>query len=165
MPRLATALTLLLALSPAAAFGKTFPIPDDDPIATISMPDKWEPSPYDGGIEATSPDGKVYMAVEEVKADDVGSATEEGVKWYAKQGVQITDNSLKTKDIKVNGLPAFDMTMSGKDKDGPTEIGMTLIGTNTKGRFLLFYYWGSAEAQQANMADIKAITESLQATK
>jgi hypothetical protein len=165
MSRLAAALAIALILAPAGVFAKTFPIPSEDPIATISVPEKWEPQPYEGGIEATSPDGKVYMAVEEVSAKDVGAAAEDGVKWFAKQGVEIEDNSLKTQEIKVNGLPAFDMAMSGKDKDGPTEVGMTLIGTNADGKFLLFYYWGSGEGQAANGKDIKDIIDSLQATK
>ena len=163
--RLAALISLSLLFSPAAVFAKTFPIPSENPIATISVPEGWESNEYEGGLEATSPDGKVYMAVEQVRANDVGSATEEGVKFFAKQGVEIDDKSLKTEDIKVNGMPAFDMAMTGKDKDGPTEVGMTLIGTNADGKFLLFYYWGSKEGQDANLADIKAITSSLQATK
>jgi hypothetical protein len=151
--------------APAAAFAKTFPIPADDPVATISLPENWEPSEYDGGVEATSPDGAVYVAVEMVRANDVGSTAEEGVKFFAKQGVSIDDKSLKTQDIKVNGLPAFDMTMSGTDKNGPTEVGMTLVGTNADGKFLMLYYWGSEEGQKANLPDLKKITESLQVTK
>jgi len=163
--RPAAIFSLALLLSPTVAFAKTFPIPSDNPIATISVPEGWEPKEYEAGVEATSPDGKIYLAVEEVHANDVGSATEDGVKFFAKQGVEIDEKSLKTEDIKVNGLPAFDMEMSGKDKDGPTEVGMTLIGTNANGKFLLFYYWGSKEGQDANQAEIKAITGSLQATK
>ncbi len=134
MNRLAAIFAFALLFAPAGAFAKTFPIPDDDPVATISVPDGWEPKPYDGGVEATSPDGKVYIAVEEVDSDDVGSVAEDGVKWFAKQGVEIDDKSLKTEEMKVNGLPAFDMTMSGKDKDGPTEVGMTLIGAHAPGQ-------------------------------
>ncbi len=32
-------------------------------------------------------------------------------------------------------------------------------------KFLLFYYWGSHEGQAANQTDIRAIIDSLQATK
>jgi hypothetical protein len=165
MSRIAAIVFAFLLFAPASAFAKTFPIPTDDPIATISLPEKWEPSEYDGGVEATSPDGAVYIAVEMVRSNDVGSTAEEGVKFFAKQGVEIDDKSLKTQDIKINGLPAFDMTMSGKDKDGPTEVGMTLVGTNADGKFLMFYYWGSEAGQKANVADLKKIIDSLQATK
>jgi len=161
----AKAVCALLFLSPAYAFAKTYPIPADDPIATISLPEKWEPSEYDGGVEATSPDGSVYVAIEEVLANDVGSTAEEGVKFFAKQGVTINDKSLKTQDIKINDLPAFDMTMDGTDKNGPTQVGMTLVGTNAQGKYLMIYYWGSEDGQKANLPDLKAIADSLQATK
>ena len=165
MSRSSKILFALLLCAPAHAFAKTFPIPADDPVATVSLPDKWEPSEYDGGVESTSPDGAVYVAVEEVLANDVGSTAEEGVKFFAKQGVEIDDKSLTTKDMKINGLPAFDMTMTGKDKNGPTEVGMTLVGTNAEGKFLMIYYWGSEEGQKANLPDLQAIANSLQATK
>ena len=165
MKHIAKFLFALLLFAPAQAFAKTYPIPADDPVATVSLPEKWEPEAYDGGVEATSPDGAVYVAIEMVRANDVGSTAEEGVKFFAKQGVEIDDKSLKTQDIKINGLAAFDMTMSGKDKDGPTEVGMTLVGTNSDSKFLMIYYWGSEEGQKANLPDLKAIADSLQATK
>jgi len=161
----AKVLFALLLLAPMPALAKTFPIPADDPIATISLPEKWEPEPYEEGVEATSPDGSVYVAIEMVRANDVGSTAEEGVKFFAKQGVEIDEKSLKTQDIKINGLPAFDMTMDGTDKNGPTEVGMTLVGTNAEGKFLMIYYWGSEEGQKANLPDLKTIADSLQATK
>jgi hypothetical protein len=163
--RIAAAAVLAIALAPASAIANTFAIPDENPVATISVPESWEPKPYDGGLEATSPDGRIYLAVEEVRANDVGGATEDGVKWFAEQGVDIDQHSLKTQDMTLNGLPAFDMAMRGKDKDGPTEVGMMLVGTNAEGKFLLIYYWGSQEGQQANGAELKKIAASLQATK
>jgi hypothetical protein len=165
LSRLAAIAAALLLFAPAFAFAKTYPIPSDDPVATISLPEDWEPSEYDGGVEATSPDGAVYVAIEMVRSNDVGETAEEGVKFFAKQGVEIDEKSLKTQDMKVNGLPAFDMTMSGKDKTGPTEVGMTLVGTNAEGKFLMLYYWGSKEGQAANLPALKAITDSLQVTK
>jgi hypothetical protein len=165
LSRSAKFLFAALLLAPLPALAKTFPIPDEDPIATISLPDKWEPETYDEGVEATSPDGAVYVAVEMVRANDVGSTAEEGVKFFAKQGVEIDDKSLTTKDIKINGLAAYDMTMTGKDKNGPTEVGMTLVGTNAQGKFLMIYFWGSQEGQTSNKADLETIAQSLQATK
>ena len=165
MSRIAAIVFALLLFAPAFSFAKTYPIPTDDPVATISLPEKWEPSPYDDGVEATSPDGAIYIAIEMVRSNDVGSTAEEGVKFFAKQGVEIDDKSLKTQDIKINGLAAFDMTMSGKDKDGPTEVGMTLVGTNSDSKFLMIYYWGSKDGQKANLADLQKISGSLQITK
>jgi hypothetical protein len=161
---LALSLLASLFLSSAAA-AATFPIPDENPVATVSLPEKWESSPYDGGIESTSPDGKIYVAMEVVAAKDVKSATEEGLEFFAKQGVEINPESLKTKDTKINGLSAFDLQFTGKDKDGPAKVSLTLVATNAEGKFLMLYYWGSEAGEQANGADLQAISDSIQATK
>ena len=165
MSRLVFAAVLALLLAPAGAMAKTFPIPADDPIATISLPDSWEPHDYDGGVEGTSDDGGVYLAVEAVKGKEVGDAAAEGVVFFGKQGVKIDEKSLKTEELKLNGLAAFDMSMQGTDKDGPTEVGMTLVKTNSDDRLLMIYYWGSAKGQKDNAGEIKKIVESLTATK
>ena len=106
-----------LSLAPSLAFAGTFPIPAENPIATVSIPDSWSPNAYDGGVEGTSADGKLYVAFESVAANDVKSATEEGLKYYIKNGVEIDQSSMKTKDIKINSLDAFDLSFTGKDKD------------------------------------------------
>jgi hypothetical protein len=152
-------------LLPNLAAAKTFPIPADDPIATVNIPDSWNPEPYEGGVEATSQDNKIYVAIEQVAADDVKSATEEGIKFFIKNGVEIDPNSMKTKQTKINNLDAFDLTFTGKDKDGPANISLTLVATNASGKFLLLYYWGSPEGEKANGPDLKTISDSIQATK
>jgi hypothetical protein len=166
MRRLSVAFALLaLGLAPSLAVAGTFPVPAENPIATVSIPDSWSPNAYEGGVEGTSSDGKLYVAFETVDAADVKSATEEGLKYYIKNGVTIDQASMKTKDIKINKLDAFDLSFTGKDKDGPANISLTLVQTNAAGKFLLLYYWGSSEGEKANGADLKAISDSIQATK
>jgi hypothetical protein len=156
---------LALCLAPSLAIAATFPIPAENPIATVSIPDGWGPNAYEGGVEGTSADGKLYVAFESVDADDVKSATEEGLKFYIKNGVTVDADSMKTKDIKINNLSAFDLSFTGKDKDGPANISLTLVQTNAKGKFLMLYYWGSSEGEKANGTELKAISDSIQATK
>src|SRR5271165_5160532 len=134
-----------------AATAKTFPIPADDPIATVTIPDAWEPETYEEGVEATSPDKAIYVAMEKVQADDVASATEEGLKYFIKQGIELNLDSKQLKDTKINGLDAFDVTFNGKDKDGDANVILTLVQTNAKDSFLLLYYWGSAAGEKANL--------------
>ena len=164
--KIVAAISLALWLvAPSMASAGTFPIPDENPIATVSIPEAWSPKPYDGGVEATSPDGDVYVAVESVAAKDVGPATEDGIHWFTKQGVDIDAKSIKTQDIKVNGMEAFDVEMLGKDKDGPTQVSMTLVKTNANDKFLMLYFWGSEAGEKANATALTAIASSLQATK
>ena len=154
-----------LALLTAPAFAKTFPIPAENPIATVTFPDKWTLNDYEGGAEATSPDGAVYIAAESVAAADVKSAIEDGVAFFTKQGVDIDPKAIETKDTEISGLKGVDLQMGGKDKNGPTTVGMTLLQTNAEGKFLLLYYWGSDAGTAANKADIQAVGASVQATK
>jgi hypothetical protein len=165
MNRHALSALLALFLAPSLAIAGTFPAPAENPIATVSIPDNWGPNAYEGGVEGTSADGKLYVAFESIDAADVKTATEEGLKYFIKNGVTIDPDSLKTKDTKINDLAAFDLSFTGKDKDGPADISLTLVQTNAKGKFLLLYYWGSSEGEKVNGADLKGISDSIQATK
>jgi hypothetical protein len=147
------------------AQAKSYPIPSEDPIGTVSIPDEWSVNEYDGGVEGTSPDGKIYVAVEEVKADDVKAAITDGLKFFDKQGLTIDEAKITTKDTKLNGLDALDIDLPATDKNGPTSAGLTLVSTNANGKFLMIYDWGSDEDVQANIKDIQAIGASIQATK
>jgi len=155
----------MLALLDAPALAKTFPIPADNPIATVTFPDKWTLNDYEGGAEATSPDGAVYIAAESVAASDVKSAVEDGGAFFSKQGVGIDPKAIETKDTEINGLRGVDLQMGGNDNDGPTTVGMTLLQTNAEGKVLMLYYWGSDAGTAADKADIQAVGASIQATK
>ncbi|MBV9219311.1 MAG: histidine kinase, partial [Methylobacteriaceae bacterium] len=51
-------LTTALALAlPGFAFAATYKIPDDAPVAAITIPDDWSSKPIDNGVDATSGDG------------------------------------------------------------------------------------------------------------
>ena len=147
------------------ASAKTYPIPGDDPIGTVSIPDGWEANTYDGGVEGTSPDGKIYVAVESLEADDVKGALTDGFKFFEKQGLTIDEAKDATKDTKLNDMDALDIDIPATDKNGPTSAGLTLVSTNANGKFLMIYDWGSDKDVQANIKDIQSIGASIQATK
>jgi len=156
-------LTLWTLSSPALA--KTFPIPSDNPVATINIPNSWEPSEYDGGVEGTSKDGQFYFAIEAVNSKDIGEATKEGLNFFKKQGVKLDANSQSTVESVLNDLPVMTITFKGRDKDGPTEITLILVKTLKPNRFLLIFAWGSEKAAEANIKDIDKILASLTPTK
>ncbi|MBV8472775.1 MAG: hypothetical protein JO107_08460 [Hyphomicrobiales bacterium] len=165
MLRSALLAALAIALGASAASAGTFPVPDENPIATVSIPDAWEPKAYDGGVEATSNDGAIYIAVEQVKAEDIKSAIEEGIKFFLKSGVDIDAASQKQTETKINGLDAFDLSFAGKDKNGPTNVSLTLVKTNAPGKILMLYYWGSPDGEKANATELQKVSDSIQATK
>jgi hypothetical protein len=154
-----------LVLLPTFASAKTFPVPDENPVATVTIPDSWEPKDYEGGVNATSPDGKVYIAAEVAEADELKQAVKDGIEWFDKQGVDIDANSMTTKEGKEAGADSFEMDFTGKDKDGPTAISMELVHTNKAKKFLILYFWGAPDDAKANAGELKKISDSLQLTK
>ena len=153
----------LCLVSPVSA--KTYPIPSENPVATISIPNSWEPNEYDKGVEGTSKDGQFYFAVEAVDSKDVGEATKEAMNWFKKQGVKLDNDSRSASETTLNDLPVLMMTFKGRDKDGPTEVTLILVKVLKPNSFLMIYAWGSEKAAQANVKDIDKILASLTPTK
>ena len=143
----------------------TFAIPEKNPVATITIPDSWEPETYDDGVEATSKDGDVYIAVESVESSEIGEVTREGLNWFKKKGVKIDLASKTVAETSLDGMQVLTMSFKAQDKDGETEVAVSLIKLLAKNRFLLFYVWGSKEAGETNGAALGKIFNSLSPTK
>ncbi len=163
MKSLIFAALLALAL-PAMAQAKTYPIPDEDPIATVSLPDSWEVDDLDDGIEVTSKDELVYVAIEAADLVDVKAATVEAFKFFDEKGITIDKDSQKESDFTVNGLKGFELGFKGKDSDGPTNVSVSVITVSEK-NVLMITYWASDEGEKNNADGLSKIINSIQATK
>ena len=160
------ALIAAFCLASSGGLADTFAVPGSDPIATVAIPGAWKPHPVDAGVEATSPDGKVYIAAESVEAKDVGQAAEDGLKFFQDQGLVVDQKTLKGQDITlVNGLKAYDMSVFGNDKIGPAKLAMTMVLANKPGKVLMLYFWGDEAGAKANGPVLQAIEQSIQLTK
>jgi uncharacterized protein YegP (UPF0339 family) len=73
--------------------------------------------------------------------------------YFIKNGVTIDPDSLKTRDTKINDLAAFDLSFTGKDKDGPADISLTLVQTNAKGKFLVRLLYGNRQTVEVRADD------------
>ncbi|BAT57889.1 hypothetical protein GJW-30_1_00399 [Variibacter gotjawalensis] len=156
---IAFAATAAFAASPAAA--KSFTIGDDRPVAVIVVPDSWNPQAIEDGVEATSPDNKVYIAAEAVEIKDVAEALKQAIEFFQEQGITLAGEP-KQSETKINGLPAIDVTWNAKDKDGPTYAGLTFVILNEQDSVLL-YFWGDAEGVKLNEPALRMISDSLKA--
>ncbi|MDQ6626744.1 MAG: histidine kinase, partial [Verrucomicrobiota bacterium] len=53
----------IVALMTVSARAKTMKLPDEEkPVATITIPDSWEPGEIENGVAGTSDDDAVYLA-------------------------------------------------------------------------------------------------------
>ena len=60
-----TLIAALFALVlPVAAFAGEIRLPAAAPVASVTIPDSWNPTEIDHGVEAVSPDDAVYLSIE-----------------------------------------------------------------------------------------------------
>ena len=163
MKKLSFALLLALALL-TPSYGKTFKLPAEESIASITIPDDWKSKEIDDGVEAQSADDEVYFYVEATDAKGVEKSIEEAVKYLQGQGVTVDDKTMKQSDGKINGMEVMEVDWKGKDKDGATEISLSIVVV-TKDKGLLVVYWASPEGTKKHMKTLGEIANSIKAIK
>lgn len=154
------ALFLSLASTPSQA--KSYTIGDDRPIAVIVVPDSWKTEEIEDGIESTSPDSNVYIAAEAVEIKNVEEVTKEAIKYFLEQGITLDESTMKQSETKIGGMPAVDISWKGKDKDGPTNVGLTFVIVSEQDSVLL-YFWGNDEGIKMNEPALRLIADSIKA--
>jgi hypothetical protein len=140
-----------------------FKLPDDSPVASFTIPASWSPSEYEDGVEATSDDGSIYIAVEAAdisSSKDVSGAMTESLKYLTKKGVTVNSDSVKQTDAKINGMDVVDISWDGKDSEGACRVSLSIVIVTAK-KGLLLTYWGSPEGSKKYGKDLDAIAESI----
>jgi hypothetical protein len=156
--------TIFIAVFSAAlatsGFAGTHKLPEEKPLATITIPDAWKTDDIDAGIEATSDDGEVYLEVETTDADNVKEAISESIKFLKDKGVTVDEKTMKTEEGKIGDMDAVDLSWDGTDEDGPAKVSVTLVAV-TKEKGLLLTYWASPEGEKKHRAELGAIAKSI----
>ena len=149
---------LLLCPVAGAALAKTFKLPEDNPAATMAIPDSWKPEEIDDGIQATSPDGSVYMSIEVGDVGNLDDLIENTFAYLKKNTVRIDDSTKKESTTAINGIEIKDITWKGRDKDGPTIVGVSFIPVAQE-KVLMLTHWASpAGEKKYNDAIISILT-------
>lgn len=158
--RLLLAVLLAAALITTPAFGKTFKVPDEKPVASITVPDSWKSKEIDKGIEAQSGDGEVYFAVEATDAKGLEKTIEEAVEYLKGQGVTVDESTMKQTEGSINGMKGVDITWSGKDKEGAAIISLTVLAVSDDDA-LMITYWASPEGTKKYDKELGEIINSI----
>jgi hypothetical protein len=154
----------LLFACPSLVLAKSHTIPDPNPVAVITIPDAWDATDIDKGVEALSEDEGVYVSVEVTELKDAAKAIADAVVWLKSKSVEIDQSTQVKEPFSINGLEGIQVKWNGKDEDGPAHISLTLLQvTETKG--LILTYWASPESEKENLADLSSIINSLKAIK
>jgi hypothetical protein len=159
MKNLAIAAFAALLLSTTAQAAE-LNFPSDDPVATITIPDSWNPKETETGIDATSDDNSIYLSIDVADAKDTNAVLTDAVKYLADQGVTVDEKSVQQSAGTLNGMPVNNANWDGNDKDGPVTIGLAAVAANAD-KVLVITYWGSKGDQDKQAAAMGAIVNSL----
>lgn len=147
----------------ACAHAEDFKLPEKSPVVTFSFPEKWETEKYDEGVEATSEDEEVYVAIENVSTKGVAESMESAIKYLKGKGVTAKNESLKQKEAKLNGMDVVDLSWDGTDKEGACKISVIVVAA-TEDKGVLVIYWASEEGEKKNQADLTKLIKSIKPT-
>lgn len=157
LPGLMFALGCLLAVPVQA---RTFELPDENPAVKATLPNAWKPRTVEHGVEATSPDGETYVALETATAGRMERLIDEDIKFLSDQGVVIDRSTQQTQDMTLNDLPVSMLHWTGRDKDGPTAVTLGIFGLSDN-LVLLMTAWSSPAGDRTNGPALTSILNSI----
>jgi len=157
----------LLTLFVAACVGTTFVnaeslnVPSDEfSIASIDIPDSWEPGEITNGVAGTSADGAVYLAVVAVGSKKgMDAEIEDTFAMLKERNVTLDESSKKENKFKINGLDAEELLYQGEDEDGPAAISITFVPM--KDKVIVLTYWVSTKDEKKHQVEVGKIVQSL----
>lgn len=154
---IAFALTFSLA---APAWAKNFAFPQNDPAATVTVPDTWKTKSIEYGFEARSPDNDIYLSIESASAKAMNRMLADNTAWMKKNKITVTGKA-KEGDVNSGGLQGKMQVYPARDENGDTQV---LLNYAESGQRLIFMtLWASEEEQKANDKDINTIMGSIKA--
>ena len=163
MPKIVFAPVLAVALLTAAAgaaFAKSVTLAGDSPVATLTIPDAWDTTAADGGLETLSPDKAIYLSGEIVASEDLKAAGQEVAKTLTEQKIKIDPKTQKAAPLTIAGMPGAAISWDGTDEDGPTQVHMIVLKARP-GQQVMLLRWGDAKAEADHAAEIDAIVKSV----
>jgi hypothetical protein len=155
------AATAIFLITATASVAGSFTFPSDEPAATVQIPDAWQPTETDYGIEANSPDAGTYISFDVAGAEDMEQVITDVFAFLEQNGVTPDPASQTDSKGEQNGMPYETMSWKGTDKDGPVTIGVGVITLSAE-KIAIITYWASAETEEKNMPEVNNILASIQ---
>lgn len=159
------ALTFGLALAPFFANAATLIFPSEEPVASVTIPDDWDPKETVSGIEAKSPDTAIYFSIDVATARNMETVIEDAIRFLTDNGVTIDEDSQRDSgDVEINGMTFGSLEFDGEDADGPVEVSLGFAAPSD-GKMLVVTYWGTKATQGVHTNTIAKILGSMKPSK
>jgi len=161
-----TLLTLIAValLATISADAKTFKLPNEDfAIASIDLPDSWNPKTVDNGLWVQSSDDAVYISVVAVGTEKgMQGEIEDTFEMLKGHNVTLDESTKKENKFKIGNLDATELLYQGKDEDGPAAISICFVPI--KNKLIIFTYWVTTAKEKEHLEEVGKIVNSLKAS-
>jgi hypothetical protein len=154
-----------VATLPMLAHAETIKFPSEAPVASVTIPESWGPKETESGVDATSDDSAVYVAIDVANGSTTDKVIDEAIDFLSKSGVKIDPSTQKdTEPTDVNGMKMATLDWDGTDEDGPVSVGLAIIAT-TPEKFLIVTYWGTKGEEDKHDKELASILMSITPSK
>jgi hypothetical protein len=156
-----TLIAVLSLVVAASGFAKTLKLPNDEfPIASINMPDDWEPEEVNNGVAAASPDSAVYLAAVAVGNEKgMNAELDDTFAMLEAHKVTLDKDSKKENKFELNGAEVNELLFEGKDEDGPCAVSIAFVPV--KDKVVVLTYWVTTEREKEHQEEVGKIVQSL----
>lgn len=145
-----------------AAIAKTMNFPAKQPLASVTIPDKWKIKSIEYGFEAKSPNDDIYFSVETARGQSIDKMVEGTDAWMRDNKIVVKPNP-EQRMMNFGGLEGFTVKYQATDENGPTVIALIFMTLEPSKEVVLMTFWGSEAEQAARQDDINIILSSIKA--
>ena len=140
----------------------TYPVPHDEPVVSIKIPEKWKVTEHEEFVEGTTPDGTMHVLALAVEGTKVAESLGEGVRYIRNTGaIVIKADSAKHETPTLKGKPVRSVSWDAHDQKGEIKLRCHVIsGKNDKPALLFF--WGSVDAEKKYHREVSQILETIE---
>src|SRR5438105_3621376 len=119
MLKFAISICVLLLATPA--FSATHKVPEDDPIVTIEIPDKWQTKEVGESVQVIAPGDPVHVLIVPPEGSKIAETMGEAMRYIRNTGgIVVRADSIKKEPGKLNGLDtqqlSWEKTRTGMSK-------------------------------------------------
>jgi hypothetical protein len=140
----------------------TYPVPQDEPVVSVKIPEKWKVQKHEEFIEGTTPDGTMHVLALAVEGTKIAESLGEGVRYIRNTGgIVIKADSAKHETTALRGKPVRSVSWDAHDQKGEIKLRCHVISGKDDKPAILFF-WGSVEAEKKYHSELSQILETIE---
>ena len=155
------ALLLCLGFAQLAGAG-TYSVPEDEPVISVKIPEKWKVQEHDEFVEGTTPDGTMHVLALAVEGTKVAESLGEGVRYIRNTGgIVINADTAKHETTTLKGKPLRSVSWDAHDQKGEIKLRCHVISGKADKPAILFF-WGTVDAEKKYHRELSQILETIE---